>query len=420
MRCKDGSIRDVLINSNVMFDDGLFIHSRCFTRDVTDRLRVESELREADRRKNEFLAMLAHELRNPLTPIRNAVQVLRLTGNDPEAVQSASGMLERQVDQMARLVDDLLDVSRITRGKIELRRTRVELAGLVQDAVEAARPQVQCMDHELTVTIPPAPIHLYADSARLTQIVGNLLNNACKFTDRGGRIGLIVEREGTQAIIRVRDTGIGISADQLPRVFEMFMQVDTSLERSVGGLGIGLTLVKNLAELHGGTVEVQSAGLGRGSEFVVRLPILSEEAKETPLPAAGEPAGAPPKARRILIVDDNRDSATSLATLLQLIGNEAYTAFDGAEGLKLAEKFRPDVVLLDIGLPKLNGYEVARALRKQPWGKSMVVVALTGLGQVEDRQRSNEAGFDGHLVKPVDLASLTQFLADAPPGNGDR
>jgi len=371
------------------------------------------DVKESDRRKDEFLAMLAHELRNPLAPIRNAVQVMRLTGGDGTAVQSVSEMMERQIGQMVRLVDDLLDVSRISRGKIELRKGRVELASVVNHAVEAARPLLESKDHELTVTLPPQPIYLNADPTRLTQVVGNLLNNACKFTDKGGRIWLAVEREGGQAVIRVRDTGIGIAAGELPRIFEMFTQVDTSLERSVSGLGIGLTLVKNLVEMHGGTVEVHSAGIGQGSEFVVRLPIRIETLKPPPEPTVSEPTTT---RRRILVVDDNRDSAESLALLLKLTGNETHTAYDGLEAVEAAATFRPEVVLLDIGLPKLNGFEAARKIREQPWGKGMVLMALTGWGQDEDRKKSREAGFDGHLVKPVDHVALTKLLAELGAG----
>ncbi len=390
----------------------------CYFYDITERSRLEKQMQaqtaalaEADLRKNEFLAMLAHELRNPLAPIRNAVQVLRLTGGNGDAVAAASEMMERQIGQMARLVDDLLDVSRITRGKIELRRERIELASAVHQAVEAARSLYKDMNHDLTVALPPRPVYLNADPTRLAQVVGNLLNNACKFTDKGGRISLTVEREGAQAVIRVRDSGIGIAADQLPRIFEMFMQVDSSLERSVSGLGIGLMLVKKLVEMHEGTVEVQSGGIGQGSEFIVRLPILIDPSDvPRPAPVAGEPA--PPTARRILVVDDNRDSAMSLAMLLDMTGNETRTAHDGLEAVAAAAAFRPDVVLLDIGLPKMNGYEAAQKIREQPWGKKMVLVALTGWGQEEARQRSNEAGFDGHMVKPVDYAALMKLLAE--------
>jgi signal transduction histidine kinase/PAS domain-containing protein/ActR/RegA family two-component response regulator len=422
--------------------------------DLIERAQAEQSLQEADRRKAEFLGMLAHELRNPLAPIRNAVQVLRLMGDNVEGVRAASAMMERQVGQMVLLVEDLLDVSRITRGKIELRRGRVELASVVHHAVEAARPALDRANHDLTVTMPHQPVYLDADPTRLAQVVGNLLNNACKFTDRGGHIELTVSVEwrvpsaGKQeetdngfstsaggealkrtthpsplaspfAVIRVRDSGIGIAGDQLPRIFDLFMQVDTSLERSVSGLGIGLALVKSLVEMHGGTVEVHSEGVGRGSEFVACLPALVESAQPPP----PEPSNSKPPAvtsRRILVVDDNRDSATSLAMLLKLTGNETHTAYDGEEAVEAAATFRPDVVLLDIGLPKLNGYEAGRRIREQRWSKGIVLVAVTGWGQEEDRQRSRDAGFDGHLVKPVDLAALETLLAELGGNSSDR
>jgi PAS domain S-box-containing protein len=419
--------------------------------DITDRKRAEESLKESDRRKNEFLAMLAHELRNPLAPIRNALEVLRLEEGTREAAQAASAMMERQIGQMVRLVDDLLDVSRISRGKIELRTGSIELASSVNHAVEAARSLCESKGLNLTVTLPAQPIYLNADPVRLAQVVGNLLNNATKFTDRGGRIWLTAEvvtsgeleseknaehgdsgaqASGTQdaeagseelrvnhsslatpyVIIRVRDTGIGIAGDQFPRIFEMFTQVDTSLERTRSGLGIGLTLAKNLVELHGGTMEVHSPGAGQGSEFVVRLPILVEAPQPTPPEAAVSELKTAP-GRRILIVDDNEDSAESLTILLSLAGNETRTAYDGLEAIEAAETFKPDVILLDIGLPKLNGYEVARKIREQPWGQTIVLVALTGWGQEEDRRRTREAGFNHHLTKPVDPLALTKLLA---------
>jgi len=377
-------------------------------------------LKEADRRKNEFLATLAHELRNPLAPIRNALKIMRLTEGHDEFVHSASAMMERQIDQMVRLVDDLLDVSRITRGKLDLRRERIELASVVHDAVEAASSLVQQMEGDLTVTLPPQPIYLNADPARMAQVVGNLLNNACKFTGKKGSIWLTVELAcgrrqppdvPEQAVIRVRDSGIGIAADQLPRIFDMFMQVDTSLERSVSGLGIGLMLVKTLVELHGGTVEVHSAGIGQGTELVVRLPTMAATHQQSPPePATSDPAAM--TACRILVVDDNRDSALTLAMLLKMNGHQTQTAHDGLEAVSSAEVFLPDVILLDIGMPKLNGYEACRRIREQPWGQKMVLVALTGWGQDEDRRNSKDAGFNGHIVKPVDLAALTKLLSE--------
>ena len=386
------------------------------SQDVTERRGFEDDLRrlaadlaEADRRKDEFLAMLAHELRNPLAPISNAARVLRLGSADAESLRSASTMLERQVGQMVRLVDDLLDTSRITRGKIELRKERVELAPIVSQAVEAVRALYKGMNHELTVTLPPHPVHVHGDPARLTQVIGNLLNNACKFTDKGGRIQLTVEQADGLAIIRVRDSGIGIAAGDLPRVFDMFVQVDTSLERSRDGLGIGLTLVKTLVEMHGGEVAVHSDGIGHGSEFVIRLPALVEAARSAPAGVVSDPAS--PASRRVLIVDDNEDGAESLSMLLQFAGHETHKAYDGVEAIDATRRLRPDVVLLDIGLPRLNGYEACRHIRSEPWGKDVVLVALTGWGGDEDRRRSSEAGFDTHMVKPVDHDVLLTFLS---------
>jgi signal transduction histidine kinase/CheY-like chemotaxis protein len=377
--------------------------------EIAERQRAEEALREVDRRKSEFLAMLAHELRNPLAPIRNAVEILRRSGGDEQKMKLATEVMHRQVGQMVRLVDDLLDVSRIGRGNIELRRETVDLASVVQHAIEAVRPICESLDHAVTVTLPPQPEYLNADPSRLAQVVGNLLANACKFTDRGGRIRLSVEREGTQALIRVQDSGIGIAAEQLPRIFDMFMQADTSLERSRNGLGIGLALVKTVVEMHGGTVEARSEGLGQGSEFAVRLPLPS-----APVPPPREVSdiqAIPMVPRRILVVDDNRDSADSLAMLLKLTGHEVHVAQDGLEAVEKAASFRPQVILLDIGLPSLNGYEAARRIREQQRHESLTLVALTGWGREADRRRSEAAGFDAHLVKPVDFAALARLLA---------
>ena len=399
--------------------DGRPVAFATVSQDITERKRLEDDLRrvaeelsDADRRKNEFLAMLAHELRNPLAPISSAVRALSLGGGDGTAVHSASEMLERQVGQIVRLVDDLLDVSRISRGKIVLRTERVELSRIISQAVEATRALYRSMNHELALTLPPEPVYLDADPTRLAQVVGNLLNNACKFTESGGRISLAVEREGTQVVIRVKDNGVGIAADDLPRIFEMFTQIDSSLERSPTGLGIGLTLVKTLVEMHGGTVEAHSAGPGRGSEFVVRLPMLLEEPGPPPARHVVEPSSA--VRRRVLIVDDNKDAAEWLATLLNLSGHETHVAHDGADAMKAAERILPDVVLLDIGLPRVDGYEVCRRIRQQPWGKRLVIVALTGWGQEEDRQKSREAGFNTHLIKPVDEHVIANVLASLP------
>ncbi len=395
---------------------GRVIGASKIARDITDRKALEEQLRqtlaelaEADRRKSEFLALLAHELRNPLAPISNAVQILRLSGGgDAQAVQATTEMMERQVGQLSRLVEDLLDVSRISQGKFECRMEQLELAPVVNQAVETARPRCEAEGHVVTATLPPEPIFLNGDPTRLVQVVGNLLNNACKFTPRGGRISLTLGRAANQAVIRVRDTGIGIAADHIGRIFEMFTQVDPTLERSTGGLGIGLTLVKNLVEMHGGSVEAHSGGVGRGSEFVVRLPILAYAPAPPAEPSASTSAN--PARRRILVVDDNKDSARSLATLLTLTGNDAHVAHDGIEALEAAANFKPEIMLLDIGLPKLNGFEVCRRIREQPWGKGIVIAALTGWGQEADRRRSREAGFDHHLVKPIEMAALKKLV----------
>lgn len=380
-----------------------------FCVDIADRKQAEEAMREADHRKNEFLAMLAHELRNPLAPIRNAVQILRLTGAQGESVSSAAEMMERQIGQMVRLVDDLLDVSRLSRGKIELRKGRVELTSVIDLAIEAVRPQCESNDLELAVTLPRNPITLNADQARLIQVIGNLLNNACKFTPKGGHIRLSIETEDNQAVITVEDNGIGIAADQLPRIFDMFMQIDTSLERSTSGLGIGLTLVKNLVEMHDGTVEAHGKGVDQGSTFVVRLPIIVEPLHAPPQPESNSTTAT---ARRILVVDDNRDSAESLAMLLKLTGNETHIAYDGLEAIEAAGRINPDVVLLDIGLPKLNGYEACCRIREQLWGKKMRLIALTGWGQQEDREKTRAAGFDAHMVKPIEFETLMTHLAE--------
>jgi PAS domain S-box-containing protein len=389
------------------------------SQDVTERRRMEDDLRqlaadlsEAARRKDEFLATLAHELRNPLAPIRNALQIIRLSP-ERQAREQARSLMQRQLEQMVRLVDDLLDVSRISRGKLELRKEQVPLAAAVKSAVETSRPLIDHMGHELTVTLPEQPITLDADLTRLAQVFSNLLNNSAKYMDRGGHIWLTAKQQGRDVVVSVKDTGIGIAADQLPRLFQMFSQVERSLEKAQGGLGIGLTLAKRLAEMHGGRIEAKSEGVNKGSEFVVRLPVAVETSG--PLASETEEPAAPQSSLRILIVDDNRDGADSLAMLLRLMGNDIRTAYDGQEGVDVAGEFRPDVTLLDIGLPKLSGYEACRRIREQPWGKGVVLIAVTGWGQEEDRRRSLEAGFDRHMVKPVDPHALMKLLAELQP-----
>jgi signal transduction histidine kinase/ActR/RegA family two-component response regulator len=367
-------------------------------------------LKESDRRKDEFLAMLAHELRNPLAPIRNSVQILRAQGAPVTDLQWATEVIDRQVRQMTRLVDDLLDVSRITRGKIELRRQQVELSEIVTSAVEASRPLLEKRGHELTVTTPPRPLRLDVDPTRLAQVLSNLLNNAAKYMDHGGRVWLTASQQGGDVVISVRDTGIGIRREMLPRVFDMFMQGEPGSARSEGGLGIGLTLVRRLVELHGGTVEARSDGPGKGSEFLVRIPASAASEEGGTRAAAGTAAGSAP--RRILVVDDNRDAADTLRLLLRMMGSDVNTAHDGLEAVAAAAEFRPEVVLLDLGLPKLDGYEAARRIRAQEGGADLFLVALTGWGHEEDRRRSLEAGFDLHMTKPVEFDALRKLLAN--------
>jgi signal transduction histidine kinase len=369
-------------------------------------------LREADRRKDEFLATLAHELRNPLAPVRNAVEILRLGGDATPQATWAREVIDRQTQQLARLLDDLMDVSRISHGKIELKREHVELSAVIQGAVETSRPHIDELGHELDISLPQLPVVLNADLTRLSQVFLNLLNNAIKYTERGGRIELRAELEGNEVMVAVRDTGIGIPDDKLPAIFEMFSQVDGASSRTAGGLGIGLSLVKRLVEMHGGRITASSGGLGKGSEFVVRLPIVTERPKIRRAHKAER--SLPSSALRVLVVDDNRDSATSLSMLLSTMGNEVRTAYDGEEAVRVALEFRPQAVLCDIGLPKLGGYDVARAIRAEEWGKGAVLIAVTGWGQHADKQRSEAAGFDHHMVKPVDPADLMRILGALP------
>lgn len=384
------------------------------SQDVTERKRLEDNLRRlavdlsnADRRKNEFLATLAHELRNPLAPMSNMLEVVKRADGDSHIIKTAHETLERQLGQMIRLVDDLLDLNRVTHDRLELRRHEVVLSSVIQQAVEVARPLIDSAGHHLTVDLPDEPIYLNADQARLSQVFGNLLNNSCKYTRPEGMVSLSAKREGDEVVVTVKDNGAGIPQDKLNSIFDMFMQVDRTSERSQGGLGIGLTLVKRLTEMHGGSIEARSAGEGQGSEFIVRLPVLNRPAMHG---GDGSDMGSDLQPRRILIVDDNRDSADSLAMLMEITGNKTYMAHDGIEAVEVAEKYRPEVVLLDIGLPKLDGYEVCRRMREQPWGKNIVVIALTGWGQEDDRRKSEEAGFNGHLVKPVDYDKLLDLL----------
>ncbi len=378
-------------------------------RTIGELQRAEEALREADQRKDEFLAVLAHELRNPLAPIRYAVAMARKQGRSEAERAQAQGIIERQVEHMGRLLDDLLDVSRITRGTLILRRSPVDLESAVAAAQESARPLIEGRRHTLMVSFPAERIRLVADPVRLAQVLANLLINAAKYTDAGGRIDLAATRERDEVVITIRDNGIGISADMMPRVFTLFAQASPALERSEGGLGIGLALVRGLVELHGGTVSAHSGGVGQGSQFVVRLPLGNpadaEERGEAPLPPAAEA-----KSLRLLVADDNRDSAATCAALLQASGHEVTVAHTGGEALDLACRLEPDALLLDIGMPELNGYQLAQRIRDTPWGRHAMLIAISGWGQEQDKRRALEAGFDRHLTKPINPSSLEALL----------
>ncbi len=378
-------------------------------RDMTERRKIEA-LQRADRQKNEFLALLAHELRNPLAPIRNALYIMGQPEASAANATRAREIAERQVQHMSRLLDDLIDVARVSRGSMELRRELLDVDVAVASAVEAVRPLVQDQRHQLTVAVPPRTLWVDADPARLEQVLINLLTNAVKYTDPGGHIWITAEAQGDEVVLRVRDSGIGIDPMMLPRIFDLFVQAERRMDRAVGGVGIGLSLVKKLVELHGGTVQAFSAGLGKGTELVVRLP-----AAKTPdhAGARAEAEGRPSDmfGLRILVVDNNINAADSLATLLELAGHEVRVAYEGEAALLVAEAFRPQVVLLDIGMPGMDGYEVGRALRQKPQTRTALLVAITGWGAPDDLRRSKEAGFDHHLVKPVEPAALQRLLA---------
>jgi PAS domain S-box-containing protein len=388
--------------------------------DITGRMKAEEALREADRLKDEFLAMLAHELRNPLAPVRNALEIMRQPNADAAMLRQARTIAERQVRHMARLLDDLLDVSRISRGRIELRKEAVDVASAIGRTAEAVRALFEDRRHELTVALPAGPLRVEADPARLEQVLTNLLNNAAKYTDPGGRVWVSAERDGTDAVLRVRDTGVGIAPEMLTRVFDLFVQAERRLDRSHGGIGIGLTLVKRLVELHGGSVEAHSPGPGQGSEFVIRLPALVEQRQGERDAGPDEEAAPELPRRRVLVVDDSPDAADSLALLLRLDGQDVRVAYSGPAALAQAGQFHPEVVFLDIGMPGMDGYEVARRLRAGSGLGGAVLVAVTGWGQEEDRRRSSEAGFNHHLVKPVEPKALEALLVGLGPANGEE
>ncbi len=378
----------------------------------------EERLRESDRRKDQFLAILAHELRNPVAPICNSVRILKLAEWADPNTQWGIDVIERQVNHLTRLIDDLLDVSRISRGKLELRPARVSLTEVIESAIESSRPLIEQFGHHLTIDLPTRPVHLLADLVRLSQVFMNLLNNSAKYTPRGGRIGLFAEveppgsEEPVAVVVRVRDSGVGIPAEKLPELFEMFVQIDNGPGRTHGGLGIGLALVRHLVEMHGGEVEASSDGPGRGSEFAVRLPVLAVARLPGPAETPAHAGARKGPELRILVVDDLPDNAASLMVLLRRLGNRVESAYGGIEALAMVQRFRPHLVVLDLGMPDLDGFEVCRRIRELEGGRSIVLVALTGWGQEQDRRRAKEAGFDAYLVKPLDHAAFDTLLAD--------
>lgn len=417
IRGADQVCRPFLSRANPLRDrDGqvMFWFGTCT--DITSQIEIEEALRDNDRRKDEFLATLAHELRNPLAPLRNALEILKLDGLDAQLVRDTRDLMERQVQQLVRLVDDLLDVSRVMRGKIELRKETVNLATIVSRAVETAKPLIDAHGHHLELSLPPEPVVLDADPIRLAQVIGNLLTNSAKYTERGGRIELSVSREQDQVTVSVRDNGIGIAPEILPHIFSLFVQVDHATTRSQGGLGIGLTLVQNLVEMHGGQVRAISAGLGTGCEVQIQLPVLAQRPEVADsLPSQASSSRAAGIKHRLLVVDDNQDAANTLAMLLRMQGHDVKVAHNGPAALELAASHCPDLVFLDIGMPGMDGYEVARRMRRIPGLESVVLAALTGWGQQEDRRRSAAAGFDHHLVKPPEPQAVELLLTSLEP-----
>jgi PAS domain S-box-containing protein len=404
--------RDLSLTVSPVRDgSGRIVGASKIARDISDRKRADDVIREADRRKDQFIALLAHELRNPLAPLRNGLQVMRLMESDPATMQQMREMMDRQLGHMVRLIDDLLDISRITQNKLELRRSRVLLSEVLTSAVETARPAIDDARHRFAISIPPEPIFLDADLTRLAQVFSNLLMNSAKYTKAGGEISLTVESVDNRVQIAVRDTGIGIPVEAMPQIFDMFSQVDRSIERTTGGLGIGLALVKALVEMHGGTVVVASAGEDRGSTFTVTLPALPRHSPVTSVSMETPHCGIATQPRRVLVVDDNRDSAESLAILLRAMGHDVRIAHAGLQGIEIARQFLPEAIFMDLGMPRLNGYDTTQRIRQEPWGQQIFIVALTGWGQATDRIRSQEAGCDAHLVKPVSLPDLDQVLS---------
>ena len=378
--------------------------------DITERKRAQEELRAADQRKDEFLAVLAHELRNPLAPLRDSLRLFENSNIVDPMLSSARRIMQRQTGQMVRLIDDLLDVSRISRNRLELRKEMTTLGEALESALETTRPAVNAAGHRLNIQMPAEPLYVYADRVRLAQIFGNLLSNSAKYTPPGGEIGITVAKEADKAVVVITDTGIGIAREDLGRVFEMFTQVGRETEHRAAGLGIGLALVSRLVQMHGGTVSAASDGSGEGSTFSVRLPL---RVHETDIGVSGRRAAVRPDSerRKVLVTDDNEDAAAALALLLTHMGNDVQIAHDGEEALTVAAQFHPDLILMDVGMPRLDGLEATRRLRKTEWGRRAAIVALTGWGQDADKRRSHEAGVDDHLVKPVDPEALEKVLA---------
>ena len=380
---------------------------------TSELAKTEDALRQADRRKDEFLATLAHELRNPLAPMRTSLDILRQLQIKDPLIDRAAETMERQLSQMTRLIDDLMDVSRITRNRLEMRKERITLSEVLRNGVESSRSIIDAAKQTLTLKAPEEDVFLNADAIRISQVIANLLNNASKYTPDGGKISLEAEADDENVLIKVRDDGIGIDAEDLPHLFEPFYQVSRSVERSQGGLGIGLTLVRTIIEMHGGSVSAQSAGFGKGTEFLVRIPRdVSKQVDQSASNGAATQEYSPRSSRRVLVVDDNRDAAESLTMLLRFSGHEVVTAHDGLQALEDAKEFRPELILMDLGMPGMSGYEAAKALRGEPWGAEIVLVALTGWGQEEDRKRTKEAGFDRHLVKPIEFVEVQKLFGE--------
>ena len=408
----DGTVLWIYATGNVIYDArGKPLRMVGINIDITERKNIEIALREADRRKDEFLAMLAHELRNPLAPIRNAVQILKTSGSSEAHLKTARDIIERQVTHMTRLIDDLVDVARLTQGKITLKKETVHLTTVVGDAVDLASPIISERGHDLTIKLPQQPLPLHVDGVRLSQALGNMLTNAAKYTRSGGKIQLTGDNNGDELKINVRDNGIGIAPDMLPHVFDLFTQSERTLDRAQGGLGIGLALVKRLIEMHGGDVEAHSAGIGQGSEFALRLPLVGDTPEEIVSPKITIASAAATKPRRILVVDDNEDAAEVTAILLRLEGHEVAVAHSGAAAIEQIPTALPDILLLDIGLPEMDGYELARHLRNLPETRDAVFIALTGYGRPDDRQNARDAGYDHHLVKPIEPEELLALIA---------